>query len=168
MSKRPLGRLLQKFTPFNLQGPHAVSCVLLPMAAPEHIACGEKDACLDRAGGEDRPSLCCDDVTPSGSSGSAGNHPSPAAQGDPTAIITFSTQCSESRCGGARCSPSPCGLRRRGAADPAWDGAVWSVSLLPSPPVNRPLRVIGKLTDPLRSRTPPRATATPLAARADS
>ena len=152
--------VLQKFTPFILLGGHAVSCVLLPMAA----------------GAEDRPSLGCDDVTPSGSSGSAGNHPSPAAQGEPTAIITFSTQCSESR-RGVRCAQSPgaspqlsppCGLRRRGAADPAWEGAGWSVSLLPSPPVNRPLRVVGKLTDPLRSRAPPRATATSLAARAHS
>ena len=156
-------RAFQKFTSLHtptVLGAHAVSCVLLPMAA----------------GAEDRPSLGCDDVTPSGSSGSAGNHPSPAAQGEPTAIITFSTQCSESR-RGARCAPSPgaspqlsppCGLRRRGVADPAWEGAGWSASLLPSPPDNRPLRVIGKLTDPLRSRAPPRATATSLAARAHS
>ena len=148
----------------------------LPMTTPERVTSGEKDACLARGGGEGRSSLCCDDVTPSGS-GSEGNHPSPAAQGEPTAIMTFSTQCSESRCGGARRAPSPgaspqlpppCGLRRRDGADPAWERADWSVSLLLSQPLNLPLRVMGKLTDPLRNRTPPDATATSLATRADS
>eukprot|EP00964_Phaeocystis_antarctica_P098433 scaffold64459_cov58-Phaeocystis_antarctica.AAC.4 len=141
------------------------------MTAPERIASGEKDACLARSGGEGRSSLCCDDIMPSGSSGSAGNHPSPAAQGEPTAIMTFSTQCSESRCGGARCAPpaaSPCGLRRRCGAKSAWERTDWSVSLLLSQPLNRPLLVIGKLTDPLRNRTPPLAAATSLATRAGS